>query len=111
MPPTFLRRGLAVILLLTIALLPAAPAAPGQVDQLIDLLFRSPEFEQGKLSPDGSYFAYIRQVKNQKVLDCYEFKTGKFYRLQPPTGTNARFVPGLEQHIGRFFWLGPDQLP
>lgn len=114
MHSSLLRRGLVFAALIVFAPLghaaPTKPALPAKVNQLIDVLFRSQEFEQGQLSPDGARFAYIRQVKDQKVLDSYEFKTGKFYRMKPPSGPSSRLLPGVEQNIGNFYWIGPNQL-
>ena len=112
MHPTLLRRALVAALLAFTPILNAAdkPALPAKVTELIDVLFRSPAFEQGKLSPDGAHFAFTRTIKDTRVLDCYEFKTGKFYRLRGKSDVDSIFVPGYPQGTGDFTWLGPDQL-
>ena len=112
-----LRRNLAAVLACLVVFTSArgadnAPALPARVNDLLDVLFSSPGFEQGKLSPDGAHFAFTRELRDHKVLDCYEFKTGKFYRLEGARGVDSQmsFFAGLSQSIGRIFWLGPDQL-
>ena len=100
MHSTLPRRGLAVIVLLALAaVLPAAdkPALPAKAAELIDVLFRAPDFELGKLSPDGAHFAYLHELKDHKVLDCYEFKTGKFFRLDPPRLDTTHYLPGVQE--------------
>jgi acetyl esterase/lipase len=110
----FLRHGLAAALLAAAPILRAAdkPALPTKVTELIDVLFRAPRFEQGKLSPDGGHFAFIHEWKDHKVLDSYEFKTGKFYRLEGNNEADSmkKIFANLQQGIGYFQWLGPDQV-
>ncbi|MDI1336552.1 MAG: alpha/beta fold hydrolase [Lacunisphaera sp.] len=110
-----LRRHLAGVLagLAVFALAPAAdkaPALPAKVTELMDVLFRPAAFEQGQLAPDGAHFSFLRTIDDKRVLDSYEFKTGKFYRLTGKSNVNSVFMAGSPQGIGSMRWLGSDQL-
>jgi len=83
---------------------------PEKVNQLIDVLFRAPEFDRAGLSPDGSHLAFTHEVDGLKVFDTYEFKTRSTRRLAGESGVNQRIDAGFDQNITDFYWLGPDQL-
>lgn len=77
-------------------------ALPAHVNQLIDVLFKAPEMELGSLSPDGLYFAFTREINEQKVLVTYNFKTREFHSI---TGRTFAY-----EDVVLLSWGGPNQL-
>jgi len=88
--------------ILAVALLLAAPAMAGAVDQIaIQEFVRHPQYSATKISPDGRFLALTMQqgdVMSLAVLKLEDMKVIRITRL-----TNG-------ESVGSFYWVGPNRL-